>query len=126
MPLPLQAVMGLSYQLRYVPNLRLALDIDKAYDSYLSGRLGAELDVYKDVFTIRAGYSASRTDAQKAMSVLAGESDDTYAKSEWSSIRFGIGVNTGLGPVGVRVDAAYQVRVDDIQPTFVLSSLVSF
>jgi hypothetical protein len=124
--LPITGVAGISYIPQSSPQLRIALDMAKATDDFLVYRPGAEIDAYNRQFFIRAGYSFSHRDLREKLSLLWGESDEGYEKTNWSSICIGVGLNLEPSGVAINVDAAYEARAGGLDPAFVLSTLLYF
>ncbi|MBD3347454.1 MAG: PorV/PorQ family protein [Chitinivibrionales bacterium] len=124
--LPFAAVIGISYNLKNLPRLRLALDAAQPYDDYLNIHTGAEIDVYKESFFIRGGFRFSSRDIEEKIREFVGKSEEEYLKTNWSAVNLGIGVNAPISSVDVAVDAAFQVRTHGLSPGFSLSSILSF
>lgn len=125
--LPLTATIGMSYQPRYVPRARFAVDMEKPTDDYLKLRGGLEIDIYDRILYGRIGYALTSEDLRSHFSTLTGSGDGDYVKTDWSSIRFGVGINLPINSqVDASIDAAYEARVDKAPPTFALSGCVSF
>jgi hypothetical protein len=123
--LPFSVSAGASYTPEYIPNLRIALDLQQPADGFLVYKLGGELAIYKKYFLIRAGYAFSEPDLEAQLKVLKGESNDSYQKSNWAGLCFGAGFNTSIGVTDVGIDAALQLR-DDIDPAFGVSLMAGF
>jgi hypothetical protein len=123
--LPFGVGLGVSYVPRYTPALRVALDLEKALGEYLRFEPALELAAYRKLLFVRLGYAFSERDAEEGFRTLTGEPDETYQKSDWSALCLGLGVNSEIGAFRVEVDAALEFRVD-VQPAFVVTTLVGF
>jgi hypothetical protein len=123
--LPFSVTAGVSYSPEYVPSLRIALDLQQPADGFLIYKLGGELAIYKKYFLIRAGYAFSEPDLEAQLKVLKGENNDSYQKSNWAGLSFGVGLNTTVGMTDVGIDAALQL-LDNIDPAFGISLMAGF
>jgi hypothetical protein len=123
--LPFSVSAGVSYSPEYVPNLRIAVDLQQPADGALVYKLGGELAIYKKYFLVRAGYSFSEPDLEAQLKVLKGESNDSYQKSNWAGLSFGVGFNTTIGVTDVGIDAAVQL-LNDMDPAFGISLMAGF
>ncbi|MBD3321552.1 MAG: PorV/PorQ family protein [Chitinivibrionales bacterium] len=124
--LPFAAIVGISYNLKNIPPLRLALDASQAYDDFLNFHFGGELDIYKEYFSIRGGFNASSRDIEEKAGELVGSVDEEYMKTNWLTISLGIGVNAPISLFDVAIDAAFQARNNGLTPGFSLSGILSF
>ncbi|MDG5816442.1 PorV/PorQ family protein [Chitinispirillales bacterium ANBcel5] len=124
-PLPTGISAGISYVPQNTTNLRLALDVDKRRGDYLNFRPGLELMILSDVF-LRAGYNLSSKDLGNAIDVLRGERDDTYQKSNMSTLSIGGGVITGIQRTELKLDMAIQFYSDVSRPALLFSVISAF
>jgi hypothetical protein len=124
--LPVGGSIGMSFVPQVLPKARIALDMDKAIDDFLTFKTGVEFDAFHRQLFLRGGYSFSTRDVQEGMRRLQGEEGDSYQKANWSGLSVGVGLATVMSGVDVRIDAAYQLRTSGIAPAPVFSALVSF
>ncbi len=107
-PLPASIGGGVSYVPRYVPVLRIALDIEKIKGRYTTFEPAAELAILKDLLFVRAGFPFSTNDLAYAFDVLGGIADKNYQKSQWTTLCLGLGLQTAIKKVDVGFDAAVE------------------
>ncbi|MBD3391469.1 MAG: PorV/PorQ family protein [Chitinivibrionales bacterium] len=124
--LPFAAVAGVSYLPRSLPSLRMALDLEKSVDDYLNYKAGLEVALYKQYLFARMGYRFSHRDLREAFHILRSESDDTYQKTNWTSLTLGVGVDAPVSTTDVRVDAALILHTEGLPPTPAFSAVVGF
>ncbi|MDR3011881.1 MAG: PorV/PorQ family protein [Chitinispirillales bacterium] len=125
-PMPYGIEMGVSHSPRHIPNLRLALDVNKFDGDYMNFEPAFEYTVFKDILYLRGGYNFSTMDFGKALEVFRGERDETYKKSSINSISLGVGVAAVMDNVGMKFDTAIQFYSDITSPAVVISLLVAF
>jgi hypothetical protein len=125
-PLPFLFEAGISYVPRYLPAVRLALDVNKVTGEYLGFEPGLEVEIYPRVLSARFGYSFSRSDLVEQFRKLSGNQDENYQKSNWSSFCAGIGIRTGVQQVKIQVDIGLEFRVSFLPPSPVVSAVVDF
>jgi hypothetical protein len=123
--LPLTLTAGFSYVPLYVPNLRLALDLQRTADAFLMYKPGIELALYKKYFFGRAGYRFSERDLEELIKEAKGESNAGYQKSTWYGPSLGIGIVTDVNRLDLNIDAAIQF-LDNAAPALCLSVLVKY
>lgn len=107
-PLPASVGGGISYIPRYVPVLRIALDIEKVKGRYTSFEPAAEVAILKDLLFARVGFPFSTSDLGYAFDVLGGVADENYQKSQWTTLCLGLGLQTPIKEVDVGIDAAVE------------------
>lgn len=124
--LPFSLATGFCYVLKYLPDGTLAIDLEKPVDDYLTYRAGLEIGFYKGSFLVRVGYQFSQEDLEHAFGELAGHDEEDYQKSNWNLLALGAGVATEIGESLLKIDFAFQLRVDRLPPTFSVSGIVGF
>jgi hypothetical protein len=124
--LPLSLTIGISYRPLYLPSVRLALDLQKAIDDYLNYKPGIEVAVYQNYLFVRGGYTFSEEDLEAAVDNFKGQSNTTYVKSNSSGLSLGVGLVAPINGIKTDIDAAYLFRVNDPDPSFVLTALFEF
>jgi hypothetical protein len=109
--LPYTLGIGISYIPKYVSPLRMALDIEKVNGRYVSFEPAVEIAILRDLLFARLGFPFSERDLSHALSVLGGNVEENYVKSQWNSLCFGLGFHTDLNN-GLRVmlDAAVELH----------------
>ena len=126
LPLPLSLAVGVSYTPVYLPNVRLALDLQKAIDDYLNYKPGIEVAVYEKYLFVRGGFTFSEQDLEAKINEFKGEPSTTYIKSNSSGLSLGVGLNAPVNGANTNIDVAYLFRVDDPDPSFLLNVLFEF
>ena len=124
--LPFTAAAGISYLPRSLPSLRMAMDIEKSIDDYLSYKTGLEVALYKRYLFARIGYRFSQRDLKEAFRIIRSESDDTYQKTNWTSLTLGVGVAAPVAHTDIQIDAALVLHTEGLPPTPVVSAIVGF
>lgn len=124
--LPLTIEAGLSFVPKYIPQLRIALDLNKKTGDYLNIEPGVELDIYKKILLVRLGYAFSTADVQDALKTFSGEEDDSYQKTNWYTLCVGGGLKTAIHNKDVMIDFGLKFRKIVLTPSFVLSALADF
>lgn len=125
--LPLSFITGISYVFKNFPSVRTAFDLEKPIDDFLQYKLGLELNIYKQMFILRGGYSFSQSDLEEFFAMIRnGKFDDEYQKTSWSLFSIGAGVKSDVKGLNLNCDAALNFRVDRMDPGFALSFLVGF
>ena len=123
--LPLSFIVGISYVFKNFPTIRTALDIEKAVDDFLQYKLGLELNIYKQIFTLRGGFTFSQSDIEEFFSMIKqGSFEEEYQKTNWTLFTFGIGIETEVNDLIFNIDAGVEFRVDWAEPGFALTILV--
>lgn len=122
--LPLAVCAGLSYVPRYVPDLRLALDVEKVKGDYLEFEPGIEVAVFEKLLFLRGGFSFSEKDfGEKVVKSFRGEADEDYQKSNWSTVCLGLGVDAQTKGVDLKVDTGLEFHTM-ITPSVVVTILL--
>jgi len=124
--LPYGIEAGVSYTPRHIPNLRLALDVNKYNGDYTNFEPAFEYTVIAKTLFLRGGYAFSFMDFEKMLDVFSGERDETYQKSGLSTLSLGIGVASEMDNVDIKLDAAMQFFSDVSGPAMVVSLVVVF
>lgn len=123
-PLPLTAGLGLSFVPRYMPNLRFALDAQKARGEVLTFEPGVAVALANDVFVVRGGFPFSVQELSQLVKTMGGTGDDFYQMENWRMLCLGIGINTAFGNMGLGIDAAVEFHTE-LQPSLAISMLFS-
>lgn len=122
--LPAAVEMGVSYIPDYINNLRLAFDIGKKSDDYLTFAPAAELEVIKGQMVLRAGLNRSWRDLRSYLMVLKGEPEENYQQSNRSAFCAGVGIITQILEHRAKFDAALDFSANSgLLPSFVISIL---
>lgn len=122
--LPLSFIAGLSYVFKNFPTIRTAFDIEKAVDDFLQYKLGLELNIYKQIFTVRGGFTFSQSDAEEFFSMIKqGSFEEEYQKTNWTLFTFGVGMETEAKDITINIDAGVEFRVNWAEPGFALTIL---
>ncbi len=124
-PLPFVVEAGISYVPLNLLAVRLALDINKARDDYITFEPGIEISLSENVF-LRGGYSMSGLDISKQIDVFRGEKDPDYQKSNMSSLAIGAGIITTIEDLELNIDVALQFYRDVSRPAVLLSFISLF
>jgi hypothetical protein len=124
MPYGIEA--GVALVPRHIPNLRLALDVNKFNGDYANFEPAFEYTVVAKTFWVRGGYAFSTLDVEKMLEVFRGERDDAYRKSSVNALSLGVGLATAMDNVDVKLDAAIQFYTDISSPAVIVSLLVGF
>jgi hypothetical protein len=117
---------GVSFIPRHIPNLRLALDVNKFNGDYANFEPAFEYTVVAKTFWARGGYAFSTIDAEKMLDVFRGKRDDAYRKSSVNALSLGVGLATAMDNVDLKLDAAIQFYTDISNPAVIVSLLVGF
>jgi len=117
---------GVAFVPRHIPDLRLALDVNKFNGDYVNFEPAFEYTVVAKTFWVRGGYAFSSMDVDKMLDVFRGERDDTYRKSTVNTLSLGVGVATAVDNVDLKLDAAMQFYTDISSPAVIVSLLVGF
>jgi hypothetical protein len=124
--LPVSVAIGVSYVPMHMPSLRLACDLQKTNDDFLTYKPGFEAAVYRKNLFIRGGYGFSQPDIENAIKTLRNEADDNYMKSSSSGLSLGVGFITEIKGILTNIDLAYLGRVSGINPSFLLTILFEY
>ncbi|NLP03474.1 MAG: PorV/PorQ family protein [Fibrobacter sp.] len=124
--LPLTFEAGISYVPRYISSMRLALDINKERGDYLNYEPGLELNLYKKKLFLMLGFAFSEMDLELAFKSLAGNEDDDYIKSNWNTLCLGMGINTDIEKVNIRIDLALQFKTSPLPPSMLVSAVIDY
>lgn len=124
--IPILFEAGISYIPRYLPALRLAMDVNKGKGDYVNFEPGMEVEIYPGVLFGRVGYVFSSEDISEQIKKFSGNQDDDYIKSNWSSIAAGFGIHTKVQHVTLSIDFGLQFRIDGFPPSPVLSGVIEF
>lgn len=125
--MPFSFSTGISFVLRNIPAARIALDLEKEIDDILQYKLGLELNFYKQMLFLRAGYTFSHSDLKEVISLFqSGSINKDYQKTNWSLFATGFGVKTKVREVDAMIDCALNFRVDRLNPNFILSVILGF
>jgi hypothetical protein len=117
---------GVAFVPKHIPNLRIALDVNKFNGDYANFEPAFEYTVVAKTFWVRGGYAFSMMDVEKMLDVFRGERDDAYQKSSVNTLSLGVGVATLLDNVDLKLDAAMQFYTDISSPAVIVSLLVGF
>jgi hypothetical protein len=117
---------GVSYTPRHMRNLRVALDVNKFNGDYANFEPALEYTVIAKTLFLRGGYAVSFMDFEKTLDVFRGERDETYQKSGLNTLSLGIGVESEMDDVEIKLDAAIQFNSDLSGPSVVVSLIVVF
>jgi len=117
---------GIAFVPKHIPNLRLALDVNKFNGDYANFEPAFEYTVIAKMLWVRGGYAFSMMDVEKMLEVFSGERDDTYQKSTVNTISLGVGVAATMDNVDLKLDAAMQFYTDISSPAVIVSLLVGF
>lgn len=112
---------GLSYVPYFMPNLRLALDLQQISDADLLYKIGGELAVYKKALFVRAGYRFGERDLESGIKTLKGESQTDYQMTTWYGPAFGLGFVQDINKLSLNVDASLQLITDGVSPAISLN-----
>ena len=123
--MPLTVEGGISFVPKYIPAMRIALDINKKLGDYINFEPGLELDVYKKTLALRLGYGFSERDFQELIKSLSGDKDEDYIKSNMTSFCLGVGLNTKIEESDLRIDFALQFNTT-LPPAMLISALIDF
>jgi hypothetical protein len=125
--MPLSFSTGLSFVLRNIPAARIAFDLEKELDDFLEYKIGLELNFYKQMLFLRAGYTFSHSDLKEVISLFqSGSINKEYQKTNWSLFAAGFGVKTKVREIDAMIDCALNFRVDRLNPNFILSVILGF
>lgn len=125
-PLPAAVEMGVSYVPENINQLRLALDIGKKSNEYLTFAPAAELEVIKGQMALRIGVNRSWRDLKSYLMVLQGEPEENYQQSNRSLFCAGAGFTTQILERKAKFDAALDFPDDSgLMPAFVISILTN-
>ncbi len=125
-PFPYCVEMGISYVPKYIPKLRVALDVNKKRGDYLNFEPGVELSPLDNLF-LRLGYAFSLQDFEKqVIDALRGVNDEDYQKSSANSLSLGAGMATSVDQVNLKLDVALQFHVDNTIPALLISVIAGF
>jgi hypothetical protein len=120
--LPAAIEMGVSYIPEYISNLRLALDIGKKNNDYLTFAPAAELEVIRGQMVLRAGLNRSWRDLKSYLMVLKGEPEENYQQSNRSAFCAGVGLITQIVERRAKFDVALDFADNPgLLPAFVIS-----
>lgn len=117
---------GVSYIPRHIRDLRVALDVNKFNGDYANFEPALEYTVIAKTLFLRGGYAVSFMDFEKTLDVFRGERDETYQKSGLNTLSLGIGVESEMDDVEIKLDAAMQFNSDLSGPSVVVSLIVVF
>jgi hypothetical protein len=124
--LPLTFEAGISFVPHYISSMRLALDINKERGDYLNYEPGLELDLYKKKLFLMLGFAFSERDLEQAFKSLTGNEDDDYIKSNWNTLCLGMGINTDIESVNLRIDFALQFKTSSLPPSMLISAVIDY
>jgi hypothetical protein len=124
--LPYGVEAGVSYIPRHIRNLRLALDINKFNGDYANFEPAFEYTVIAKTLFLRGGYAFSSMDFEKMLGVFRGERDETYQKSALNTLSLGVGVESGMDDVEIKLDAAMQFNSNLSGPSLIVSLIAVF
>jgi hypothetical protein len=124
--LPYSATVGISYIPLYIPDLRLACDLQKSNDDYLNYKPGFEATIYKKMIFLRGGFGFSEQDLEETIKELRNKPDDNYIKSNAAGLTLGVGLITDLKGVVTKMDFAYMNRLYGLPPSAILSFLFEY
>ncbi|MDR0331591.1 MAG: PorV/PorQ family protein [Chitinispirillales bacterium] len=117
---------GVSFVPRHMPNLRIALDVNRYNGDFTNFEPAFEYTAIAKTLFIRGGYAFSIMDFEKMLDVLSGERDESYQKSTVNTLSFGVGFNTTMDDVDIKLDAAMQFYTDISSPAVIVSVIVAF
>jgi hypothetical protein len=122
--LPSSVEMGVSFVPANIKQLRLAFDLSKKSNDYLTFAPAAELELIKNQMAVRIGLHRSWSDLKSYLAVLQGNSEDNYQQSNVSLFCAGVGFSTQMIEHKVKFDAALDFPEDmNLLPSFVISIL---
>jgi hypothetical protein len=124
MPYGIEA--GVAFVPKHIPDLRVALDVNKFNGDYMNFEPAFEYTVVAKTFWVRGGYAFSMMDVEKMLEVFRGERDDTYRKSSVNTLSLGVGIATAVDNVDLKLDAAMQFYTDISAPGIIVSLLIGF
>jgi hypothetical protein len=124
MPYGIEA--GVAFIPKHIPDLRVALDVNKFNGDYMNFEPAFEYTVVAKTFWVRGGYAFSMMDVEKMLEVFRGERDDTYRKSSVNTLSLGVGIATAVDNVDLKLDAAMQFYTDISAPGIIVSLLIGF
>jgi len=124
--LPVVLEAGLSYVPRYIPSMRLALDINKELGDYMNFEPGMQFDLYKKTLSLMLGYAFSEKDLQQKFRSFSGNQDDDYVKSNWNALCLGLGINTDIDRIKLQLDFAFQFKSSSLPPSMLISVLLDY
>ena len=84
-----------------------------------------EVAMYKQYLFARVGYRFSHRDLRELFRIVQNASDDTYQKTNWNSMTFGVGINAPVSTTEVRIDAALVLHTEGLPPTPAFSAIVA-
>jgi len=117
---------GVAFVPKYIPNLRIALDVNKFNGDYMNVEPAFEYTVVSKIFWVRGGYAFSMMDVEKMLDVFRGERDEAYQKSSVNTLSLGVGVAAVVDNVDLKLDAAMQFYTDISSPAVIVSLLIGF
>jgi len=117
---------GVAFVPKYIPDLRIAFDVNKYNGDYANFEPAFEYTVVAKTFWVRGGYAFSMMDVEKMLDVFRGERDDTYQKSSVNTLSLGVGVAAVADNVDLKLDAAVQFYTDISTPAVIVSLLIGF
>ena len=123
--MPLTVEGGISFVPKYIPAMRIALDINKKLGDYINFEPGLELNIYKKTLALRLGYGFSERDFKELTKSLSGDKDEDYIKSNMTSFCLGVGLNTKIEESDLRIDFALQFNTT-LPPAMLISALIDF
>jgi hypothetical protein len=125
-PTPFIFEAGVSYIPRYLHNVRICADVNKARGDYINIEPGMEIEVYPKTFFLRLGYPFSQYDIKEQLNKFTGDDDENYMKSNWSTLAFGIGVRAPIQNLFIQFDFALQLRDKRQSPGLIYSAIIDF
>lgn len=124
--LPLSIQAGVSFVPENVSSLRLALDLEKPVDDFLTYRPALEWAIYKRYLFVRAGLRFSQLDLETAFSTFSGSDITLYQKSNWNFFTLGVGIAAPVGIYPITIDIAYITRTENTPASYTISGTVQF
>ena len=52
--------------------------------------------------------------------------DDDYIKSNWNTLCLGMGINTDIEKVNIRIDLALQFKTSPLPPSMLVSAVIDY
>jgi len=122
--LPATVAMGVSYVPQNMNQLRLAMDLSKKTNDYLTFAPAAELEVIRGQMVVRAGLNRSWRDLRSYVMVLKGDPEENYEQSNRSFLCAGAGFITQILERRAKFDVAVDFPDEaGLLPAFAISIL---